>query len=66
MTHAKGRTKQDRARDMAEEALNRAAVGQLDEGKKLVRQARQLDAEAVKEVAAEVKAEERAASAKKD
>ena len=66
MTHAKGRTKQDRAHDMAEEALNRAAVGQLDEGKKLVRQARQLDAEAVKQVAAEVKAEDRAASAKKD
>jgi len=66
MTHAKGSTKQDRARDLAEEALSRAAQGQVEEGKKLARQARQLDAEAVKEVAAEVKAEERAAGTKKD
>jgi hypothetical protein len=64
MSKAKGKAKEDRARNMAEEALSRAAEGKTEEGKRLAARARKLDAEAVDEVAKEVEAESRAAGGK--
>jgi hypothetical protein len=52
----------DKARGLAEEALRKASEGNIEEGRRLAREAAELDFGAVEEVAAEVEAERRAAA----
>lgn len=51
--------KRERARDLAEEGLDKAVEGDEDQGRRLIDEARKIDPKAVEEVAEEVERERR-------
>jgi len=56
-----GQQKHDKARDLAERAIDRAADGDMDQARSMADQARSLDKEATEEVADRVEQERRRA-----